>query len=269
MPTCRPPRPRCGWRRPTRWPSAARCSRRSRPTGTRRASRQPTATLASNAAYGRGGLLPAHRAGDRRLRAGRVGRNAPPDRVAGGAGRGAGLPARGRLSHAHGQHRAGRHPGGVAARPDRRHAPADLGCRRGCSRSCAGRTAWARSRCPTCWCRRRRLAQARLLLPPLERQLDQQRHLLATLTGRFPSEAIAANFQLGSFRLPRQLPLSLPADLVCQRPDVRAAEANVHAANAQIGVAIANRLPQITLTGNAGSTAWRSRTCSRPAPISG
>ena len=99
-------------------------------------------------------------------------------------------------------------------------------------------------------------AQARMLLPPLERQLDQQRHLLATLTGRFPSEATAANFQLGSFRLPRQLPLSLPADLVCQRPDVRAAEASVHASNAQIGVAIANRLPQITLSGNEGSTAF-------------
>jgi NodT family efflux transporter outer membrane factor (OMF) lipoprotein len=100
------------------------------------------------------------------------------------------------------------------------------------------------------------LAQTKLLLPPLERQLDQQRHLLATLTGRFPSEQDAAAFRLGSFRLPRQLPVSLPADLVCQRPDVRAAEANVHAANAQIGVAIANRLPQITLSGNAGSTAY-------------
>jgi NodT family efflux transporter outer membrane factor (OMF) lipoprotein len=99
-------------------------------------------------------------------------------------------------------------------------------------------------------------AQARMLLPPLERQLDQQRHLLAILTGRFPSEASAAAFQLGSFRLPRRLPLSLPADLVCQRPDVRAAEANVHASNAQVGVAIANRLPQITLTGNDGSTAF-------------
>jgi NodT family efflux transporter outer membrane factor (OMF) lipoprotein len=97
-------------------------------------------------------------------------------------------------------------------------------------------------------------AQARMLLPPLERQLDQQRHLLAVLTGRFPSEETAATFELGSFRLPRRLPLSLPADLVCQRPDVRAAEANVHAANAQIGVAIANRLPQITLSGNDGST---------------
>ena len=97
-------------------------------------------------------------------------------------------------------------------------------------------------------------AQARMLLPPLVRQLEQQRHLLAVLTGRFPSEETAATFELGSFRLPRRLPLSLPADLVCQRPDVRAAAANVHAANAQVGVAIANRLPQITLSGNDGST---------------
>jgi NodT family efflux transporter outer membrane factor (OMF) lipoprotein len=99
------------------------------------------------------------------------------------------------------------------------------------------------------------VAQARLLLPPLQKQLAQQRDLLAFLTGRFPSEGIAASFQIGSFRLPRRLPLSLPADLVRQRPDIRAAEASLRAANAQIGVALANRLPQITLTGNAGSTA--------------
>src|SRR5262249_53186655 len=68
-------------------------------------------------------------------------------------------------------------------------------------------------------------------------------------------EDIAATFQIASFRLPRTLPLSVPADLVRQRPDVRVAEANLHAANAQVGVAIANRLPHITLTGNAGSTA--------------
>ncbi len=98
-------------------------------------------------------------------------------------------------------------------------------------------------------------AQARLLLPPLEKQLAQTRNLLATLTGRFASEGLPAAFELHTFRLPRRLPLSLPADLVRQRPDVRVAEANLHAANAQIGVAIANRLPQITLTANAGSTA--------------
>jgi NodT family efflux transporter outer membrane factor (OMF) lipoprotein len=99
------------------------------------------------------------------------------------------------------------------------------------------------------------VAQARLLLPPLEKQLAQQRDLLAQLTGRFPNEASFATFQLNSFRLPRRLPLSLPADLVRNRPDVRVAEANLHATNALIGVAIANRLPQITLNGNAGSSA--------------
>jgi len=99
------------------------------------------------------------------------------------------------------------------------------------------------------------LAQARLLLPPLEKQLAQQRNLLATLTGRFPSQGVSTAFELGSFRLPRKLPMTLPADLVRQRPDIRAAESNVRAVNAQIGVAIANRLPQITLSGNVGSSA--------------
>src|SRR5204862_4688847 len=69
------------------------------------------------------------------------------------------------------------------------------------------------------------VAQARLLLPPLEKALAQQRNLLAFLAGRFPSEDVAATFELRSFRLPRKLPLSLPADLVSQRQDVRVAEA--------------------------------------------
>ncbi len=99
------------------------------------------------------------------------------------------------------------------------------------------------------------VAQARLLLPPLERQLAQQRNLLAVLTGRFPGDGMAATFQLGSFRLPRRLPLSVPADLVRQRPDIRVAEANLHSADAQIGVAIANRLPQLTLSASNGSAA--------------
>lgn len=99
------------------------------------------------------------------------------------------------------------------------------------------------------------VAQARLLLPTLEKQLDQQRNLLAYLTGRLPGDGVPATFQLASFSLPRPLPISLPAELIRQRPDVRAAEASLQAANAQIGAAIANRLPQITLTGNAGSSA--------------
>src|SRR5262249_28672176 len=94
----------------------------------------------------------------------------------------------------------------------------------------------------------------RQLLPPLDKKLAQQRDLLAFLTGRFPGDRGLQSFRLAAFRLPYRLPLSLPADLVRQRPDIRAAEATLHAANAQIGVALASRLPQITLTANAGST---------------
>ncbi|MDB5534940.1 MAG: transporter [Hyphomicrobiales bacterium] len=99
------------------------------------------------------------------------------------------------------------------------------------------------------------VAQARLLLPTLERQLGQQRNLLAVLTGRFPGEGVKGSFSLRSFRLPHKIPLSLPADLVRNRPDIRIAEENLHAANALIGTAIANRLPQITLSASAGSSA--------------
>jgi NodT family efflux transporter outer membrane factor (OMF) lipoprotein len=99
------------------------------------------------------------------------------------------------------------------------------------------------------------LAQAEATLPPLRKQLAQQRHLIAVLAGRFPSDQPAAAFDLAALQLPRELPLSLPSQLVEQRPDVRAAAASLHAASANIGVAIANRLPQITLTGNLGSTA--------------
>jgi NodT family efflux transporter outer membrane factor (OMF) lipoprotein len=99
------------------------------------------------------------------------------------------------------------------------------------------------------------LAQTVAALPPLLKQLAQQRDLLAVLAGRFPSQAPSDKFSLASLQLPQDLPLSLPSALVAQRPDVLQAEANMHAASAQIGVAIANRLPNITLTGDAGSTA--------------
>lgn len=99
------------------------------------------------------------------------------------------------------------------------------------------------------------VAQGKLLLPPLERQFDQQRHLIAVLTGRFPAEAGKEVFKLASFRMPRNVPVSLPADFVQQRPDIKVAEANLKQANAQLGVAMAARLPQITLSGNGGNTA--------------
>jgi NodT family efflux transporter outer membrane factor (OMF) lipoprotein len=99
------------------------------------------------------------------------------------------------------------------------------------------------------------LAQAEAALPPLLKQLAQQRDLLTALTGAFPSEEPAETFDLSGLQLPEDLPVSLPARLVEQRPDVRAAEANLHAASALIGVAVANRLPNLTLTAGAGSAA--------------
>jgi NodT family efflux transporter outer membrane factor (OMF) lipoprotein len=99
------------------------------------------------------------------------------------------------------------------------------------------------------------LAQARLALPPLQKQLAQQRDALIAFTGRFPSEEFAARFQLADLKLPIELPLTLPSRLVEQRPDVRAAEEALHAASAQIGVAVAARLPQITLSANVGNSA--------------
>ncbi|WP_414706875.1 efflux transporter outer membrane subunit [Rudaea sp.] len=99
------------------------------------------------------------------------------------------------------------------------------------------------------------LAQTQASLPPLRKQLEQQRHLIAVLAGEFPAQAQAEDFDLASLSLPQDLPLSLPSKLVEQRPDVRQAQANWHAASAQVGVAIASRFPQITLSANAGSTA--------------
>jgi NodT family efflux transporter outer membrane factor (OMF) lipoprotein len=99
------------------------------------------------------------------------------------------------------------------------------------------------------------LATTAATLPALIKQSAQLQDSLAALTGKFPSQATPQSFDLASLQLPADLPVSLPSDLVAQRPDVLQAEANMHSANAQIGVAIANRLPNLTLTGNAGSTA--------------
>jgi len=94
------------------------------------------------------------------------------------------------------------------------------------------------------------LAQAQQTLPPLEKQLAQQRDLLTALAGRFPSDEVGEKFDLDSLHLAHELPVSLPSNLVEQRPDVQAAEASLHSASAAIGVAIANRLPVINLTAN-------------------
>jgi len=97
------------------------------------------------------------------------------------------------------------------------------------------------------------LEQARGALPPLQKQLDQQRDALASLLGVPPDSALTQQFSLDDFTLPKQLPVSLPAALVDQRPDMRQAEENLHAASALVGVAIANRLPSLTLSAEGGS----------------
>ncbi len=98
------------------------------------------------------------------------------------------------------------------------------------------------------------LAQVVATLPPLLKQLAQQRDALAVLAGGFPEKDFAGKFELSSLQLPQELPVSLPSKLVEQRPDVRQAEENLHAASALIGVAIANRIPTITLSADAGSS---------------
>lgn len=96
------------------------------------------------------------------------------------------------------------------------------------------------------------VAQTKATLPPIEKNLAQNRHALAVLIGEFPSEAHLPTISLNSLQLPSELPLSLPSNLVQQRPDIRAQEALLHQASAQIGVATANMLPQITLNGYYG-----------------
>jgi len=99
------------------------------------------------------------------------------------------------------------------------------------------------------------LAQVVATLPPLLKQLAQQRDLLAVLSGGFPKQDLIEKFELSSLQLPQELPVSLPSQLVEQRPDVRQAEENLHSASAQIGIAVANRLPSFALTADAGGMA--------------
>jgi NodT family efflux transporter outer membrane factor (OMF) lipoprotein len=97
------------------------------------------------------------------------------------------------------------------------------------------------------------LAQAQAALPPLDEQFQVNRDLVAALLGKTPGDAPDARFDLQSITLPNDLPLSVPARLVEQRPDVRIAEAQLHAASAQVGVAVAARLPNLQIAAAAGS----------------
>lgn len=97
------------------------------------------------------------------------------------------------------------------------------------------------------------VASSEALVPPLEKQLAQAQHRLAVLAGRTPDDATLPDFSFDGLTLPSDLPVSLPAKLVRQRPDVQAAEALLHESTAQLGVATANLYPQLNLTGSVGT----------------
>jgi NodT family efflux transporter outer membrane factor (OMF) lipoprotein len=96
------------------------------------------------------------------------------------------------------------------------------------------------------------LAQTRASLPPLAAQLAQTEHLLAILLGVPPSDADLGDITLDALHLPDTLPLTLPSTLARERPDIRASEALLHQASANVGVATANLYPQLTLSAGAG-----------------
>jgi NodT family efflux transporter outer membrane factor (OMF) lipoprotein len=96
------------------------------------------------------------------------------------------------------------------------------------------------------------LAQVKATLPPLRKALQQNRDLIAALTGAYSSEVPPEIFQLDHLHLPSVLPVSVPSQLIEQRPDVRSAEEQLHSASALVGVAVANMLPNFTIGANGG-----------------
>jgi NodT family efflux transporter outer membrane factor (OMF) lipoprotein len=100
---------------------------------------------------------------------------------------------------------------------------------------------------------RAQLEQLRASLPPINAQRQQVDHQLAVYTGRSPAEASPPTFKLQDLKLPTELPVSVPSELVRRRPDVRASEALLHEASANVGVATANLFPNLTISGSAGS----------------
>ncbi|MYN16763.1 efflux transporter outer membrane subunit [Rugamonas sp. FT107W] len=97
------------------------------------------------------------------------------------------------------------------------------------------------------------LAADMVLLPPLQQQAAVSSHALSILTGRHPGQWTPPGFELEALRLPRDMPLVLPSALVRRRPDIVAAEAQLHAASATIGIAAAQLYPSLTLSAD-----WRA-----------
>jgi NodT family efflux transporter outer membrane factor (OMF) lipoprotein len=111
------------------------------------------------------------------------------------------------------------------------------------------------------------LASTQATLPPLESSLAQVRNQLADYVGVFPANFHIADFTLADLNLPAALPISLPSTLVEQRPDIQAAAAQLHEASANVGVATANMLPQITLSAGAGHEALDTATLFTPQTL--
>jgi NodT family efflux transporter outer membrane factor (OMF) lipoprotein len=99
------------------------------------------------------------------------------------------------------------------------------------------------------------LATDKTLQPVIDQQLSVARHALAVLVGKSPGDWSPPEFDLSALALPTQIPVELPSELVHQRPDIRASEAQLHAASAQIGIATAQLYPDITLSAWGGSAA--------------
>ena len=96
------------------------------------------------------------------------------------------------------------------------------------------------------------LEQTRAGIPPLRNRREQTNHLLAVLIGRPPGSGAMPQFALADFILPTELPLRVPSELARRRPDIQAAEALLHAANAQYGAAASKQYPRITLSSDLG-----------------
>jgi NodT family efflux transporter outer membrane factor (OMF) lipoprotein len=111
------------------------------------------------------------------------------------------------------------------------------------------------------------LSGTQATLPPLESQLAQARNQLADYVGAFPADFNMADFTLDELHLPAQIPVSLPSALIGQRPDIQAAAAQLHEASANIGVATANMLPQISLSADVGHEGLTTGTLFTPQTL--
>ncbi len=112
---------------------------------------------------------------------------------------------------------------------------------------------------------RSQLASTEASVPQLEQRLSQADDLLATLVGRVPAEWSPPDIGLAELSLPEELPVSLPSELVRQRPDVLVAEATAHGASASVGVATAALLPSVTLTGSYSASATTTGQLASPS----